>query len=110
MQLLRFDGAAGEFVEARTEGDQAVGLQGDSRRHRVAAVADQQIITLAQRGSQVEPGDAAPGPTELRAVASEDDGWAVELLEHTRGDNPHHPDVPGQLTFDDGEISQGVEP
>ena len=86
------------------------GLQADTCRHRVAAVAEQQVVALAQRGGQVEPRDAAARAAELPAVAAEDDGRAVKLLEHARSHNAHHADVPGQLAFNDDEVGLRVEP
>ena len=76
----------------------------------MAAVAEQQVVALAQRGGQVEAGDAAARAAQLVAVAAEDDGRAVELLEHARGDNAHDADVPGQLALDDDEVGLRVEP
>ena len=45
----------------------------------------------------------------MLAVAAEDDGRPVELLQHARRDDAHDADVPGQLAFDDDEIGLRVE-
>ena len=110
MQFLGLEGAAGEFVEARAEGVQVGGWQAHSRGHGVAAVAEQQVVAFPQRGGQVETGNAAARAAELLAIAAEDDGRPVELLEHARRDNAHDADVPRQLTLDDDEVGLRVEP
>ena len=57
LQVVGLEGAAGELVEAGAEGVQVGGCQAQARGHRVAALAEQQVAALAQRGGQVETGE-----------------------------------------------------
>ena len=58
LQVVGLERAAGELVEAGAEGGQVGGCQAQASGHGVAALAEQQVAALTQRGGQVEPGDA----------------------------------------------------
>src|SRR6185437_17022952 len=58
---------------------------------------------------EVETGDAAAGAAPLLAFTTDDDGRAIKFLEHARGNDPDHADVPEQLAFHDDEIGVGIE-
>ena len=75
-----------------------------ARRHRVTAVAHEQIAAFAQRGGQIKTRDAAARTAPFAALAAENDGGPVKLLEHARRDDADDADVPEQLSLDDDEI------
>ena len=54
LELFGLQGPAGEFVEAGAQRLQVVGMNDDARRHRMAAMAQQQVVALAQSGGQIE--------------------------------------------------------
>jgi hypothetical protein len=71
-----------DVVEVGTESVEFIGGEADSGGHGVTAVADEQVVALAQSGGEVKTGDAASRTAPFGAVASDNDGRAIKLLEH----------------------------
>ena len=109
LELFGFEPAPGQGIEAVAQGIQLLGFKGQTRRHRVATVAHQQVRTIAQRGGQVESFDAAARAAPILAVTAEDEGGTVKGSHHARGDDSDDANVPKQLAFDDDVIRLGVE-
>src|SRR5690348_11096451 len=75
----------------------------------MATVTNEQVAALAQRGGEVETGDASARAAPLVAIAADNNGWAVESLQDARCDDADNADVPWHLAFDDDEIVLGFE-
>src|ERR1041384_1667548 len=83
-----------EVVEAGAKGVNFSRLNREAGSHRMTAVAHEQIAALAQRGRQIKPGNAAPGPAPFSAIAADDNRRPIKLLKHPGGHNPHDANVP----------------
>ena len=59
LQILRFQRAARQFIQPLPQRANFVRPDAQTRGHCVSAVAQQQIAAFAQRGGQIETGDAA---------------------------------------------------
>ncbi len=110
VEIVGLKALAGDVIKTGAKGVEFVGFKAEACGHGVSAVADQQMIALAQGSGEVETGDAAAGAAPFGAVPTDDDGGAIELLEDARSNDPDDADVPGLLAFDDDEIGLRIEP
>jgi hypothetical protein len=110
LEFVRLKALARDIVEVGTEGVEFIGSEANARSHCVAAVADEQMVALAQSGCEVETCDATPGAAPFDTITANDDGGAIELLEHAGSDDADDADVPGLLAFDDDEVGFGIKP
>ena len=76
----------------------------------MASVTNEQVVTLAQRGRQIESLDAPTGTAPMRTITAQDDCWAIKFLKHARSDNADHAQMPGFLPLNEHEIAQWIKP
>jgi hypothetical protein len=72
-----------DLIKLLPKSIQPGGFKGDSSRHGMTSVAKQQVAALAEGIRQVETRDAASGSTQQSAIAADDYGWTIELLQHS---------------------------
>ena len=82
LEFVRLKSLARDVVEVGTEGIEFIGSKADAGGHGVAAMADKQMVALAQGGREVKTGDTAPGTAPFNAVTADNDCGAIKLLEH----------------------------
>src|SRR5580765_1190090 len=75
----------------------------------MAAMTDEQIVTVAKGSGQIESFNAATGAAPCFVVSAQDDGRAIKGLEDAGGHDADHTDMPEQLAFDDDKILRWIE-
>ena len=109
LKQLGLDRPARDGVQPLAQGIDLVRPDGHARSHRVSAMADEQVVAVAQRGGEIKALDAAAGATPFVALATDDDGGAVKFLEHARGDDADDADVPEQPSLNEDVVAFGLE-
>ncbi len=109
LQIFRLQGAPRDLVQARAKRVHFLRLNRQSRRHGMAAVPHQQVVTFAQRRSQIKTRNAATRTAPILALAANDKRGAIKFLQHARGNDSHHADVPVELSLHNHEIRLGIE-
>ena len=109
LQLFARQSTPRQFVESAAQRVEIGRVDGKAGRHRVAAVAYQQVVAFPQRRREVETFNAAPRTAPFVSFAAQDDRGPVKLAQHARSNNADDADVPKQLAFDNDVIRFRVE-
>ena len=72
---------ARDLVEVGTESFELIWSDADARSHSVAAMTHEKVGAFAESGGKIKTSDTAPGAAPFGAVAANNDGGAIKLLE-----------------------------